>query len=375
MCGIADGRKCKSVPATDWNEQTKAEEWRRAWAEICNSYLEKGNHVERIDHRSYERQRIDQIPTVHLGVAAFQMDKRGIRTERGNLNREIEVTNQKQRQLKAHISKLQSWLKKEAANTEPPTLAEVIQGILSRREQTGKPGCYTAVNNLKAATKMLNFLQENQIMDMDGLTGKMAGMFKEQRKISEKLKPIDRRLKTLDGHISNAERYLQYRDIYRKYKQQKPKKQEAFYEAHRMELTHFEAAERYLNDVMNGRTGIPLKAWKAEQEKLTAERKKLSRRYSTLKDEVKEAEQIRKGVYSILREENRKEQPAHKQDLERWKTATQRVKCPAWPTALCLSHHNRTNGLIRSAGLSFISISAGSTFFNPWNLCVMSFSG
>lgn len=375
MCGIADGRNCKSVPATDWNEQTKAEEWRRAWAEICNSYLEKGNHVERIDHRSYERQRIDQIPTVHLGVAAFQMDKRGIRTERGNLNREIEVTNQKQRQLKAHISKLQSWLKKEAANTEPPTLAEVIQGILSRREQTGKPGCYTAVNNLKAATKMLNFLQENQIMDMDGLTGKMAGMFKEQREISEKLKPIDRRLKTLDGHISNAERYLQYRDIYRKYKQQKPKKQEAFYEAHRMELTHFEAAERYLNDVMNGRTGIPLKAWKAEQEKLTAERKKLSRRYSTLKDEVKETEQIRKGVYSILREENRKEQPAHKQDLERWKTATQRVKCPAWPTALCLSHHNRTNGLIRSAGLSFISISAGSTFFNPWNLCVMSFSG
>ena len=111
------------------------------------------------------------------------------------------------------------------------------------------------------------------------------------------------------------------------------------------------------------------------EQKLTAERKKLSRRYSALKDEVKEAEQIRKGVYSILREENRKEQPAHKQDLERWKTATQRVKCPAWPTALCLSHHNRTNGLIRSAGLSFISISAGSTFFNPWNLCVMSFSG
>ena len=71
------------------------------------------------------------------------------------------------------------------------------------------------------------------------------------------------------------------------------------------------------------------------EQKLTAERKKLSRRYSALKDKVKEAEQIRKGVYSILREENRKEQPAHKQDLERWKTATQRVKCPAWPTALC----------------------------------------
>ena len=59
------------------------------------------------------------------------------------------------------------------------------------------------------------------------------------------------------------------------------------------------------------------RAEKAEQEKLTAERKELSRRYLALKDEVKEAEQIRKGVHSILREENRKEQPTHKQDLDR----------------------------------------------------------
>lgn len=150
--------KCKSVPATDWNEQTKAEEWRRAWAEICNSYLENGNHAERIDHRSYERQGIDQIPTVHLGVAAFQMEKRGIRTERGNINREIEVTNRNLRQLKARIAKLQSWLKEEAENDTPPTLADVIQGILARREQAGKPSYYSAVNNLKAAAKMLNFL-------------------------------------------------------------------------------------------------------------------------------------------------------------------------------------------------------------------------
>ncbi len=46
-------------------------------------------------------------------------------------------------------------------------------------------------------------------------------------------------------------------------------------------------------------------------------RKELSRRYLALKDEVKEAEQIRKVVRSILREENRKEQPAHKQDFNR----------------------------------------------------------
>ena len=83
--------------------------------------------------RSYERQGIDQIPTVHLGVAASAMEKRGIRTERGDLNQEIEVINQKLRQLKARISKLQKLLKKEQENTEPPTLADYVQGILSRR--------------------------------------------------------------------------------------------------------------------------------------------------------------------------------------------------------------------------------------------------
>ena len=65
----------------------------------------------------------------------------------------------------------------------------------------------------------------------------MAGMFGEQREISEKLKPIDRRLKTLEGHISNAEKSLKYREVYGKYRRQPPKKQEAFYEAYRMELT------------------------------------------------------------------------------------------------------------------------------------------
>ena len=309
--------KCKSIPATDWNEQTKAEEWRSAWAEICNRALEQNGHAERIDHRSYARQGIDQIPTVHLGVAAFQMEKRGIRTERGNLNREIEVTNQCLRQLKARISKLQNWLKEEAANTEPPTLADVIQGILSKREQSGKQSRYTTIHNLKAAANMLMFLQTNDIKDMAGLEEKVEDMYGKQRSIAEKLKPIDRRLKTLDEHISNAEKYFQYRDIYRKYKQQKPKKQEAFYESHRMELTHYEAAERYLNAVMNGKTSIPLKSWKAEHDKLNGEKKELTRQYYALKDEVKEVEQIRRNVYRILREENGIEQPIREYEFDR----------------------------------------------------------
>ena len=132
------------------------------------------------------------------------------------------------RQLKARISKLQNWLKEEAVNTEPPTLADVIQGILSKREQSGKQSRYTTIHNLKAAANMLMFLQTNGIKDMAGLEEKVEDMYGKQRSIAEKLKPIDRRLKTLNDHISNAEKYLQYRSIYKQYKQQKPKNHEAF---------------------------------------------------------------------------------------------------------------------------------------------------
>lgn len=83
------------------------------------------------------------------------------------------------------------------------------------------------------------------------------------------------------------------------------------------ELTHYEAAERYLNAVMNGKTGIPLKAWKAERDKLSGEKKELTQQYYALKDEVKEVEQIRRNVYSILREENGREQPTRKHEHER----------------------------------------------------------
>ena len=177
--------------------------------------MEQNDHTERVEHRSYERQGIDQIPIVHLGVAASAMEKRGIHTERGDLNREIEVTNQKLRQLKARIAKLQKWLKEEQENTEPPTLADYIQGILSRKAQTEKSGYSQSLYNLKDAANMLNFLQANNIIDMTGLDEKFKSMIGEQLDIQGKLKPVERRLATLIKQLEQA-------DIYFKYKGKKP---------------------------------------------------------------------------------------------------------------------------------------------------------
>ena len=74
----------------------------------------------------------------------------------------------------------------------------------------------------------------------------------------------------------------------------------------------YDNAEKYLKGVLQGyfdpKKLPPIAKWKAEIEKLTAERSGLNQQYNALKDEVKEAEQIRKSVYSILRENSINEQ-------------------------------------------------------------------
>ena len=123
---LSSGRyKTRKVDLVDWNSQENAEVWRKVWADLANEFLEQDNRPERIDHRSYERQGIDQIPTVHIGVAASQMEKKGIATERGELNRSIKAANRLLRDIKAQIGKLKEWLldvfkAKESLRAEPP---------------------------------------------------------------------------------------------------------------------------------------------------------------------------------------------------------------------------------------------------------------
>ena len=94
----------------DWNNQGKAEIWRHGWEVITNDYLERNDRPERVDLRSFERQGIDLAPTIHLGPAVTQMEKRGIETDMGNLNREIKQINRALLAIRKLIADLQSWI-------------------------------------------------------------------------------------------------------------------------------------------------------------------------------------------------------------------------------------------------------------------------
>ncbi len=104
--------KCNSIPTTDWNEQYKCEEWRKSWADFVNQYLKKNFISERVDHRSYKRQGIDRIPTIHLGPVASQMEKKGRLSERGRINRQIKEDNRLLHSMKVKLKELTEAAKK-----------------------------------------------------------------------------------------------------------------------------------------------------------------------------------------------------------------------------------------------------------------------
>jgi hypothetical protein len=56
------------------------------------------------------RRGIEQILTIDLGVAAAQMERKGINSERGEINPEIEFANKQIRQSSAWINKLKERL-------------------------------------------------------------------------------------------------------------------------------------------------------------------------------------------------------------------------------------------------------------------------
>lgn len=81
---------------TEWDSWGKPElliHWREKWADLQNNMFERKGLEVRVSHKSYRIRGIKREPTKHLGPAVLAMERRGIRTQRGDENRAIEARN------------------------------------------------------------------------------------------------------------------------------------------------------------------------------------------------------------------------------------------------------------------------------------------
>jgi len=293
--------KSRKINTTDWNDRNKAEEWRKAWADVANSYLEQidmpnAQRQLQIDHRSYLRQGTNKIPTVHLGVAASQMEQKGITTDRGSINREVESANRKLAELGRNIAKLRRARiaeKKSKSEATVVTLADTIQKVL---EEKNKP-------KQKNISKMLEFLKDRKITDLKGLQAVISDIRKEFSKTQEDLRAVDLRIKELKESIRQADRYREHKEVYKEYQRQKPgNKKEQFYEMHHQQITFYEAAGKYLGQCLDENGKVPYLPWQQELEELTAKRQGLQQKYNLLQKQTTETEEFGRLAGDILGE-------------------------------------------------------------------------
>ena len=107
-----------------WNSEEQLAAWRAAWADVSNRHLERAGREERIDHRSNAARGLDEIPTIHEGVTAQALERKGIISDRCELNRQIKAVNALLQELKAEIKKLATLVSRTV-----PAIAEGLEKL------------------------------------------------------------------------------------------------------------------------------------------------------------------------------------------------------------------------------------------------------
>mgnify|MGYP001021049715 FL=1 len=287
---LPSGRyKTRKVDLVDWNDRENAEVWRRAWADLANEFLAQNNRPERIDHRSYERQGIDQIPTVHVGVSATQMEKKGIVTERGELNRNIKAANRILREIRRLVRGLKDWiaelkerktallesLAEARVQASEPTIPQLLARYMEQRGEeradwTSKGKLKGAVSDFNKVQAAMEFLRQKEISTVETLDRQLDGISETAVAIRDSMRKAERRIKDIDTLLSHIGNYEKYKPVYREYAAIGWKKQkEKFEKAHRGELDAYRAAARYVKTHLPG-TSYSRKELEAERKDLAA---------------------------------------------------------------------------------------------------------
>ncbi len=248
-----------AVPTTDWGSPETLEYWRQTWAELCNGkFAEKGLDV-RIDHRSYERQGVELLPTVHEGATVRAMEKKGIRTEKGEFNRWIKATNAVIRDIKKKIALLFDWIaeaKAEIAKPQAPDLVSLLNAYYTQR----RAGAYSQkdkVSNLKEMNETFNYLRANGIYSLEDLEHRVSEHSAATESLKKTLDEQTARMKAIKRLYDSSAAFQSLKPVYDGLQKIKFEKPRAKYKAeHETELKQFYAARRTL-DRVGEQTGLP----------------------------------------------------------------------------------------------------------------------
>ena len=313
--------KTRKIELTDWNNKGNAEKWRESFAALCNQYLEKNNFEKRVDHRSFERQGKEEIPTIHMGASASALERKGIETDKGNINREIKKHNSLVKAIREKIEELTSWINdfskalfekyeqyKQTRQDEIYNKAELfnlyeyisiyndIQG-----EKTKNLSYYGQIKkgnaDLKRFVKAIYYLKDNNLKTIVDLQEKISSLQSQNKKISQDIKAKTTRIESLNKCFVYADIIKDNKQIFEEWKNKSLFK-DNFYHSHKEQIDKYKRARVILEKII-GSSAIKTKDWQKEIENLEDEITKLNDNSQSIKEEYESINHIKYAVKTV----------------------------------------------------------------------------
>jgi len=175
---------------------------REQWANYANQALEQVQINERITHLSHENRGLETLPMVHLGHVAHDMEKKGKKTERGQINRERQDYNKAVIDLQAYRHQKEKHLKKMKEKEKQFSFSTDIEKTYIQ----------------KAAS-----LVGQKVITLEDI----AARHEELRKMSDRHDPIERHFHAQEQQFLNVSNYYdRVNDLKREIQQNEEKVEE-----------------------------------------------------------------------------------------------------------------------------------------------------
>ena len=313
--------KCHTADSTDWSSQENAKKWRKDLADTINAANERLGIALHWEHRSFKEQGIDKEPTIHIGAVANALERKGIQTERGNINREIIKNNLLLEQAKEmlmlakqelHSAQYATYKSTQIKNTAVSVKNEVMEMIAKVRERKGrldlpivsgkhlrKISDRTALQSADNAEKFITTRKIDSFESLANFTADKEQKYSQLETVHLSKGQKLNRLKEL------SKMYALFAPIQATYKESQSLKGFAkmkYDKEHKDSLSKYpELKERMQSLLQNGEKITP-KQWKAEIQSLQAEYDSIRKEQSKTATELAYAEVISYNKKNLERE-------------------------------------------------------------------------
>lgn len=276
--------KCKTVETNDWNSHENAKIWRRDLADTINAVNQRIGETENFwEHRSFKEQGLDIEPQIHLGEKASAMERAGIHTIRGDINRRILANNAVIEQAKATYIHAKNAL--EAVKVKSQTVIQAVKNeILDMIREVAKrksnrlslpvmKGKYLRLisnrSKLQSREYMEAFVQKHRLTTY----GDMAELKAEQESkydslSADRMKQAER-IDYLEGLLAEYKDYEPYKQINDERWKLKGFARKQFERKHALDIAYYDTyRERLKGMITEPDKKITPKAWQRELDSL-----------------------------------------------------------------------------------------------------------